>query len=217
MKICSNILRVTNLSKYEWFKTAVNGYSRNLITIPKWTPEASNRNLFTNSCINTYSEQHQRSITDPESYWGDIATNTIWFKPYEKVLDNSNPPFTKWFSGGKLNMCYNAVDRHIDEGNGNRNAIVWDSPITNNKKTITYNEVLQKTAALARVLINMKVKKGDRVLIYMSMTPEALIAMLACARIGAIHSVVFGGFSSKELGARIRHCEPKVIITHILI
>ena len=108
-------------------------------------------------------------------------------------------------------MCYNAVDRHIDDGNGNNNAIIWDSPITQSKQTLTYNQVREQASTLARVLINMNVKKGDRVLIYMSMIPEALVAMLACARIGAIHSVVFGGFSAKELGTRIRHCEPKVI------
>ena len=114
-------------------------------------------------------------------------------------------------------MCYNAVDRHIQEGNGERNAIIWDSPITNKKEILTYMQLQEKAAKLARVLINLKVKTGDVVLIYMSMIPEALIAMLACARIGAIHSVVFGGFSAKELGSRIRHCEPKVISIHTTI
>ena len=168
------------------------------------------RNKSTTPYPDTYKEQYLRSINDPEGYWGEVSSNTVWFKPWDKVLDNSNPPFTKWFVGGKLNMCYNAVDRHISEGKGDRNAIIWDSPITQSKQTLTYNQVLEQVSALARVLINMNVKKGDRVLIYMSMIPEALVAMLACARIGAIHSVVFGGFSAKELGTRIRHCEPKV-------
>jgi hypothetical protein len=169
----------------------------------------------TNSYPDTYIYEYVNSITDPEAYWGEISKNTIWFKPWDKVIDNSNPPFTNWFVGGKTNMCYNAVDRHIQEGNGDRNAIIWDSPITNSKEILTYMQVQEKAAKLARVLTNLNVKTGDVVLIYMSMIPEALVAMLACTRIGAIHSVVFGGFSSKELGSRIRHCEPKVNSIHI--
>ena len=184
-----------------------NGINDSYLQISKF-----GRNLVTESCPKLYNEQYQRSILDPESYWGEISKNTVWFKPWQKVLDNSNPPFAKWFVGGKLNMCYNAIDRHVDEGHGDAAAIAWDSPITANKDILSYSQVRSKTSALARILINLKVKKGDRVLIYMSMIPEALIAMLACARIGAIHSVVFGGFSSKELAARIRHCEPKVWI-----
>ena len=167
-------------------------------------------NKFTNTFPDTYNDNHQRSIKDPEQYWAEIATNTVWTKPWDKVLDHSNAPFTKWFVGGKLNMCYNAVDRHVDEGIGDRKAIIWDSPITNSKRVFTYHEILDKVSALAGALVNLKVKKGDRVLIYMPMVPDAIIAMLACARLGAIHTVVFGGFAAKELAVRIRHCEPKV-------
>jgi len=171
----------------------------------------------TNTYPDTYIYEYVKSITDPEAYWGEISKNTIWYKPWDKVVDNSNPPFTNWFVGGKTNMCYNAVDRHIQDGNGERNAIIWDSPITNNKEILTYTQLQEKAAKLARVLINLNVKTGDVVLIYMSMIPEALVAMLACTRIGAIHSVVFGGFSSKELGSRIRHCEPKVIAIYMTV
>ena len=199
-------------TNWQWLKNGISQSTRKCSKFNKFNNITCFRNGSTSSFPDTYKEQYLRSINDPEGYWGDVSANTIWFKPWGKVLDNTNPPFTKWFVGGKLNMCYNAVDRHIDDGNGNNNAIIWDSPITHSKQTLTYNQVREQASTLARVLINMNVKKGDRVLIYMSMIPEALVAMLACARIGAIHSVVFGGFSAKELGTRIRHCEPKVTV-----
>ena len=129
------------------------------------------------------------------------------------MLDNSNSPFTKWFPGGELSVCYNAVDRHVDEGHGDQPALVWDSPITGNKDTVTYAQLQDKVARLAGVLAREGVGKGDRVLIYMPMVTEAVVAMLATVRLGAAHSVVFGGFAAKELAVRIRHAEPKVIIS----
>ena len=132
-------------------------------------------------------------------------------------MDNSNPPFTKWFPGGELSVCYNAVDRHVDEGFGEQPALIWDSPITNSKDTVTYAQLQDKVARLAGVLAREGVGRGDRVLIYMPMVTEAVIAMLATVRLGAAHSVVFGGFAAKELAVRIRHAEPKVIISSILI
>ena len=212
MKICNNLFRVPMCMNLEHAKTI--GSTNGFVPILRKTELVRYcHSKFISSYKDTYNGQHQMSITDPERYWGEISTNTTWTKPWDKVLDNSNPPFTKWFVGGKLNMCYNAVDRHIDEGNGERNAIIWDSPVTSSKKTFTYSQVLSKTRTLAGALTQMNVKKGDRVLIYMPMIPEAIFAMLACARLGVIHSVVFGGFAAKELATRIRHCEPKVILT----
>lgn len=134
-----------------------------------------------------------------------------------QVMDNSNSPFTKWFPGGELSVCYNAVDRHVDEGFGEQPALIWDSPITNSKDTVTYAQLQDKVARLAGVLAREGVGRGDRVLIYMPMVTEAVIAMLATVRLGAAHSVVFGGFAAKELAVRIRHAEPKVIIYTIII
>jgi len=150
----------------------------------------------------------QRSLQNPEEYWAEIAENTIWTKKWNKVLDNSNPPFARWFEGGELSICYNAVDRHVDEGHGDQKALVWDSPITGNKATITYNELQLLVSKVAGQLSKMGVGKGDRVLIYMPMVPEAVAAMLATVRLGAVHSVVFGGFAAKELAVRIKHAEP---------
>ncbi|CAB4067287.1 ACSS3 [Lepeophtheirus salmonis] len=151
---------------------------------------------------------------DPEEYWGNIAQNTIWHQPWTRVLDNSNPPFSKWFVDAELSLVYNAVDRHVDEGFGSQTALVWDSPITNSKRSLTYSDLKKEVSQFAKVLRDTyDVKKGDRVIIYMPMILETIIAMLAVARLGAIHSVVFGGFSAKELSLRIKHIEAKLVIT----
>lgn len=134
-------------------------------------------------------------------------------KPWDRVLDHSNPPFTKWFVGGETNACYNAVDRHVEKGNGDRLALIHDSPVTSSKRYITYAELLDKVAKMAASLASYGVQRGDRVLIYMPMIPEAVVAMLAVVRLGAIHSLVFGGFAARELSVRIRHVQPKVIIS----
>ena len=158
---------------------------------------------------------YRRSIDDPEGFWGEVAGEIDWFSPWDKVLDDSRAPhFYRWFTGATCNTCYNAVDRHADGGRGDQAAIIYDSPITGGtKRTITYAELKDEVARTAGVLHAQGVEKGDRVIIYMPMIPEAAIAMLACARIGAVHSVVFGGFAANELATRLKDCAPKAILT----
>ena len=158
-----------------------------------------------------YQAIYDRSMSDPEGFWADAARLIDWTKPWDRVLDDSNPPFYRWFSGAELNTCYNAVDRHVAT-RGDQPAIIHDSPVTNSKEIITYRQLQDRVARLAGALKDLGVTKGDRVIIYMPMVPEALVAMLGCARIGAIHSVVFGGFSSRELATRIDDAKPKVMI-----
>ncbi|MDX1594494.1 MAG: propionyl-CoA synthetase [Gammaproteobacteria bacterium] len=160
-----------------------------------------------------YDEMYRRSIEDPEGFWGEAAEAISWTKKWDKVLDASNKPFYRWFAGGELNTCYNAVDRHCENGRGGQAAIIYDSPITGNKATYTFDELRDAVAKLAGVLAAQGVTKGDRVIVYMPMVPEALMAMLACARIGAVHSVVFGGFAAKELATRIDDAKPKMILS----
>ena len=160
-----------------------------------------------------YEELHTRSISDPESFWGDAASEIDWIKPWDTVLDSSNPPFYRWFKGGVLNTAYNAVDRHVEAGRGDQAAIIYDSPVTSTVQTITYSELLDLTARFAGALRDLGVTKGDRVILYMPMIPQAVVAMLACARLGAVHSVVFGGFAPHELATRINDSKPKAIVT----
>ena len=150
-----------------------------------------------------FNNIYQESINNPEKFWQDAADDIFWFKKPTKILNKSNPPFYKWFEDGVTNTCYNALDFHIDQGKGNKTALIYDSPITGNKQKFTYDQLRSKVSKFAGALSNQGVTKGDRVIIYMPMIPEAVIAMLACARIGAIHSVVFGGFASNELASRI--------------
>ncbi|MEJ2529448.1 MAG: propionyl-CoA synthetase [Gammaproteobacteria bacterium] len=161
----------------------------------------------------SYEKEYARSMEDPEGFWADAAAGIDWYKPWDKVLDDSNKPFYRWFRGAELNTCYNAVDRHADGGRGEQAALIYDSPVTDSKKVITYNELKDMVARFAGVLVRQGVSKGDRVLIYMPMVPETAVAMLACARIGAVHSVVFGGFAAKELATRIDDAKPKVILS----
>ena len=160
-----------------------------------------------------YDAVFKRSIESPEEFWGEAAQSITWFKEYDKVLDDSNPPFYKWFVGGKMNTCYNAVDRHVENGRGDQTAIIYDSPVTNTIRKISYKELLDQVSKFAGGLASLGVTKGDTVVIYMPMIPEAAVAMLACARLGAVHSVVFGGFAPHELAIRIDHAAPKVLIT----
>lgn len=153
------------------------------------------------------------AAADPKSFWAEAAKDVAWMKPYEEILKEDNAPFYQWFVGGELNTAYNALDRHIEEGRGEQAALIYDSPITGAKKTYTYNELTAEVAAFAGVLKANGVGYGDRVIVYMPMIPEAVIAMLATVRIGAIHSVVFGGFAANELAKRIDDCSPKMIIT----
>ena len=162
---------------------------------------------------NHYETLYKASITNPEKFWGEAAKDVKWFKSYKKVLDDSNPPFYRWFPEGKINTCFNAIDRHVEEGNGSRTAIIYDSPVTSKKISFTYSDLKKRVSIFAGALKNFGIKKGDRIIIYMPMIPEALVAIFACARIGAVHSVVFGGFASNELAARIDDSEAKLIIT----
>ncbi|XP_026332135.1 acyl-CoA synthetase short-chain family member 3, mitochondrial [Hyposmocoma kahamanoa] len=155
---------------------------------------------------------HRRSLDDPEGFWAEVAQEIEWTKPWDRVLDNSNPPFTKWWVGGELSVCHNAVDRHVAAGRGETMALVYDSPLTDTVRRITYTELQDQVSRLAGKLSSLGVTRGSRVLIYMPLIPEAIVAMLATNRIGAIHSVVFGGFAARELRTRIEHAEPVVII-----
>ncbi len=159
-----------------------------------------------------YEEVYQRSLTDPEGFWGEAAQAIHWDRTWDRVLDDSNPPFYRWFAGGMLNTCYNAVDRHVEAGRGDQIAIIHDSPVTASQRTISYAQLQDQVSRFAGALANLGVVKGDRVIIYMPMVPEAAIAMLACARLGAVHSVVFGGFSARELSTRIEDAKPKVMV-----
>ena len=160
-----------------------------------------------------YEEAFSRSVTDPEGFWGEAAEEIHWYKKWDKVLDDSNKPFYRWFKGGIVNTCYNALDRHVEGGRADQAALIYDSPVTKTIRTYTYRELRDEVAKFAGVLQGLGVGKGDRVIVYMPMVAEAPIAMLACARIGAVHSVVFGGFASNELSVRINDAQPKVIVT----
>jgi len=159
-----------------------------------------------------YDEIYARSLSDPTGFWDEAAAEISWIKPYEAVLDTSRSPFTAWFPGGLLNTCYNALDRHV-ETRGHQPALTYFSVVTDTVQSFTYSELRDITARFAGALQRLGVGKGDRVVIYMPMVPEAVVAMLACARLGAIHSVVFGGFAANELATRINHCTPKLIIS----
>ena len=163
--------------------------------------------------MTSFDAVFQSSIENPEEFWAEAAKGITWYKWCDKVLDDSNPPFYRWFRGGKMNTCFNAIDRHVKDGRGDQVAIIYDSPVTKTIKKITYNELLDEVSRFAGVLKGQGVKKGDTVIIYMPMIPQAAFAMLACARIGAVHSVVFGGFAAHELAIRIDHAQPKLTIT----
>jgi propionyl-CoA synthetase len=160
-----------------------------------------------------YRDTYAASISDPEKFWADAATAIDWYRAPTQVLDSSNPPFYRWFPDGELNTCHNALDRHIEAGHGERTALIYDSPVTQTKRRYSYTRLRDEVARFAGVLAGLGVGKGDRVVIYMPMVPEAVVAMLACARIGAVHSVVFGGFAAKELAVRIDDAAPKVIVS----
>ena len=156
---------------------------------------------------------HKRSLQDPAAFWAEAAEDIHWYRRWDRVLDDSNPPFYRWFPGGIVNTCYNAVDRHVESGRADQLALVHDSPVTGATTTLTYAELQDRVARFAGALAVRGVAKGDRVIIYMPAVPEAIIAMLACGRIGAIHSVVFGGFAPNELATRIDDAKPKVIVS----
>ena len=162
--------------------------------------------------IRSYKEMHQMSVMNLGDFWAAEAEKLHWFKPWERVLDDSNAPFFRWFPKGETNLCYNAVDRHALGVRGDKPAIIWESPEMGQSEVITFRELYQRVNRFSAVLKGKNVNKGDRVLIYMPMVPEAIIAVLACARIGAIHSVVFAGFSFESLADRINDSSPKMLI-----
>jgi len=160
-----------------------------------------------------YEQEYRRSLDDPEGFWGEVAQDVHWTKRWDEVLDRSKAPFYRWFRGGELNTCFNAVDLHVEQGRGEQAALIWDSPLAGEVRRITYRELRDEVARFAGALRGQGVQRGDRVILYMPMVPEAVVAMLACARLGAIHSVVFGGFASHELAARIDHAQPKLVVS----
>jgi propionyl-CoA synthetase len=160
-----------------------------------------------------YEQAYEESIRSPETFWARAAERITWSKPFGKVLEDTGGPLPRWFTGGEMNTCWNAIDRHVEGGRAEQPAVIYDSPVTSTKRTLTYRQLRDEVARFAGVLVALGVEKGDRVVIYMPMTPETLVAMHACARIGAVHSVVFGGFASHELAVRIEDAAPKVIVS----
>jgi propionyl-CoA synthetase len=160
-----------------------------------------------------YQKVYERSITDPEGFWGEAATAIDWTRPPTRVLDRSREPFFRWYPDGELNTCHNAVDRHVAAGRGDQPALIYDSPVTGTVRTYTYRELRDEVARCAGALRRLGVDRGDRVVLYLPMVPEAVIAMLACARLGAVHSVVFGGFAAHELAVRIDDAKPVVVVS----
>ncbi|MEM8931297.1 MAG: AMP-binding protein, partial [Acidobacteriota bacterium] len=161
-----------------------------------------------------FERLYRRSLDDPEGFWGEIAAAIDWDPPYDRVLESiDRPPGYRWFPGGRLNTCHNALDRHVEAGRGARPALIHDSAVTDSRRVLSYRELRDEVALFAGVLAGLGVERGDRVVIYMPMVPEAVVAMLACARLGAVHSVVFGGFAANELAVRIDDATPKVIVS----
>ena len=160
-----------------------------------------------------YEQVYRRSRDDPEGFWAAAAEPLYWHRRWDTVRDDRRPPFHRWFAGGELNTCYNCIDRHIDRGRGKQLALIYDSPVTGTIRRFTFEELRDEVARVAGALAAQGVSAGDRVVIYMPMVPEAVVGMLACARIGAVHSVVFGGFAPKELAARIDDARPKLILS----
>ena len=160
-----------------------------------------------------YQTQYRNSLDKPQEFWAEAAAELEWSKPWDEVLDSSDAPYYEWFSGGEINTCYNALDRHCHEGRGEQTALIYESPVTGTTRKFSYEVLRDEVATFAGVLRDNGVGKGDRVIIYMPMIPEAVVAMLACSRIGAIHSVVFGGFASRELATRVKDANPKLVVS----
>jgi propionyl-CoA synthetase len=159
-----------------------------------------------------YDAVYRRSIEDPLRFWAETAEDVHWYRKWDRVLDDRRPPFYRWFAGGVVNTCHNALDLHVESGRGDQTALIYDSPVTQQRRSFRYGELRDLVARFAGALAAEGVGKGDRVIVYMPMVPEAAVAMLACARLGAVHSVVFGGFAANELAVRIDDCAPKVIV-----
>src|SRR5215472_12108925 len=166
-----------------------------------------------NMPADTYRDAHRRALEDPDGFWSEQAAALHWERRWERVLDADRAPFYRWFTGGRINTCYNALDRHIEQGRGEQPALIYDSPVTGTVAQLSYRELRDRVAHFAGALAAQGVGRGDRVVIYMPMVPEALVAMLACARIGAVHSVVFGGFAAHELAKRIDDARPVMVVS----
>src|SRR5215212_3440225 len=166
-----------------------------------------------NQSHSRYYEFYGRSIADPDGFWAEAARESDWIEPARKIFDPAMGLYGRWFAGAMVNTCYNALDRHVAGGRGDQLALIHDSPLAGKVTRITYAEMLGEVQGLAAVMQDFGVAKGDRVILYMPMVPEAVIAILACARIGAVHSVVFGGFAAKELATRIEDAKPKLIFS----
>src|SRR6266536_1125795 len=162
--------------------------------------------------MGSYQDAYQRSLADPEAFWLAAAESIDWTSPPSRALDDNTAPLYRWFPDGELNTCHNTLDRHVDGGRADQVALIHDSPMTGSTASFTYRELRDEVATFAGALRSLGVGKGDRVIIYMPMVPRAVVAMLACARLGAVHSVVFGGFAPKELASRIEDAMPKVIV-----
>jgi propionyl-CoA synthetase len=160
-----------------------------------------------------FEDVYRRSLKEPEAFWAEAAEGIDWVEPWDSVLDASRAPFYRWFTGGRLNTCYNALDRHVERGRGEQAALIYDSPLTDTVRSFSYRELRDAVASFAGALTALGVEPGDRVVLYMPMVPETVIAMLACARIGAVHSVVFGGFAAHELATRIDDAKPKIVVS----
>lgn len=160
-----------------------------------------------------YQKIYAQWRENPEAFWAEAAAEISWYKKWDKVFDDAHPPFYRWFTGAEVNTCYNALDRHVESGRADQLALIYDSPVTDTVERFTYRELLDQVARFAGVLQSQGVARGDRVILYMPMVPEAVVAMLACARIGAVHSVVFGGFAARELATRIDDAKPVLIAT----
>ncbi len=160
-----------------------------------------------------YQQVYQRSLNDPESFWGEIADQFYWHKKWNKVLDDSNPPFFKWFVGGETNLCYNAIDRHVKNGLKETPALIWEGAAQSMTRIVSYGELYREVNRFASVLKSLGVQKGDRVLLFMPTVPETVYAMLACVRIGAMHVGIFTGYGVGALTKRIKSAQPKIAIT----
>lgn len=207
----SRTLSVFSLQKKSTKKTKSLQRNGTCLELWPWSTCSHHHDSTTNNSL--YDQTFAKSMSDPKRFWAEAAESLVWEKKWDKVLDDSNLPFSQWFIGGKFNTTYNAVDRHVENGLGDRIALIYDSAVTDTICNITYAELLNEVKHFAGVLQKHGVSKGDRVLIYMPAIPQTIIAMLASARIGAIHSVVFGGFGSRELSTRIQHAKPKVIVS----
>jgi acetyl-CoA synthetase len=177
-----------------------------------FTPSESFRERAHINSMDTYKAMHQRSLDDPEGFWGDVAESLHWFKKWDRVLDDSEAPFYKWFTGGKTNICYNAVDRWADGPLADKRAIVWEGE-PGDQRVLTYADLKTEVSRFANVLKSLGIEKGDTIAFYLPMTPELAIAVLACARIGAVHSVIFAGFSAESIRDRVLDGKSKMVIT----